>query len=256
MRLDGTNAEEGRPLLAEAAPPNLEVEPTMLDAARRAVELATMTRRLVATVREAYRESEAHREGPDLDLIVEWAAGARTALDVATGGGHVARRLREAGLKVVTTDPAPGMQPDVVCRGEELPFADGSFDVVACRVAAHHFADVRAAVREMARVAARTVLIVDNLFGGEALEEADACATRRTSATTRTRSGGRIFEAAGLRVEDVRCCEQARSSSSRGSTRAGCTGADAERVRELAADRIGDGWVTLDRIALKARSLK
>jgi succinyl-CoA synthetase beta subunit len=40
VRLDGTNAEEGRRLLAEAAPPNLHVEPTMLDAARRAVELS------------------------------------------------------------------------------------------------------------------------------------------------------------------------------------------------------------------------
>src|SRR5207244_5579027 len=40
VRLDGTNAEEGRRLLAEAAPPNLHVEPTMLEAARRAVQLA------------------------------------------------------------------------------------------------------------------------------------------------------------------------------------------------------------------------
>jgi succinyl-CoA synthetase beta subunit len=40
VRLDGTNADEGRRLLAEAAPPNLYVEPTMLDAARRAVELS------------------------------------------------------------------------------------------------------------------------------------------------------------------------------------------------------------------------
>jgi succinyl-CoA synthetase beta subunit len=40
VRLDGTNAEEGRRILAEAAPPNLHVEPTMLDAAKRAVELA------------------------------------------------------------------------------------------------------------------------------------------------------------------------------------------------------------------------
>ena len=40
VRLDGTNAEEGRRILAESAPPNLQVEPTMLDAARRAVELA------------------------------------------------------------------------------------------------------------------------------------------------------------------------------------------------------------------------
>jgi len=40
VRLDGTNAEEGRRLLADAAPPNLFTEPTMLDAARHAVELA------------------------------------------------------------------------------------------------------------------------------------------------------------------------------------------------------------------------
>jgi succinyl-CoA synthetase beta subunit len=40
VRLDGTNAEEARRLLAEAAPANLHVEPTMLEAAQRAVELA------------------------------------------------------------------------------------------------------------------------------------------------------------------------------------------------------------------------
>jgi succinyl-CoA synthetase beta subunit len=40
VRLDGTNAEEARALLAESGPANIHVEPTMLDAARRAVELA------------------------------------------------------------------------------------------------------------------------------------------------------------------------------------------------------------------------
>ena len=40
VRLDGTNAEEGRRLLADAAPRNLSVEPTMLDAARKVVELS------------------------------------------------------------------------------------------------------------------------------------------------------------------------------------------------------------------------
>ncbi len=38
---------------------------------------------------EAYRESEAHRQGRDLELFAEWAAG-MTVLDVASGGGHVA----------------------------------------------------------------------------------------------------------------------------------------------------------------------
>lgn len=40
VRLDGTNAEEGRALLRDSALPNVHVESTMLDGARRAVELA------------------------------------------------------------------------------------------------------------------------------------------------------------------------------------------------------------------------
>src|SRR5262245_35912786 len=122
---------------------------------------------------EAYRNAPEQREGEDLDLIVRWAEGCETALDVATGGGHVARRLRDAGLEVVSLDPAPAMKPDVVAPAESLPFGGGSFDVVACRVAAHHFEDVRAAVNEMARVARDLVLVSDNLFAGDAAEEAD-----------------------------------------------------------------------------------
>lgn len=40
VRLDGTNAPEGRQILAENTPENVYTEETMLDAARRAVELA------------------------------------------------------------------------------------------------------------------------------------------------------------------------------------------------------------------------
>jgi succinyl-CoA synthetase beta subunit len=40
VRLDGTNAEEGRAMLVDAAPTNLYVEETMLSAAERVVELA------------------------------------------------------------------------------------------------------------------------------------------------------------------------------------------------------------------------
>ena len=96
-----------------------------------------------------------------------------TVLDVATGGGHVARRLREAGAQVVTVDAAPGMEPDVIAPADHLPFADVSFDAVACRIAAHHFPDVLAAVREMARVARDRVVICDNTFTSESAEEAD-----------------------------------------------------------------------------------
>jgi SAM-dependent methyltransferase len=201
---------------------------------------------------ELYRQSDAHREGADLDLLVEWAAGARTALDVASGGGHVARRLREAGLEVVSCDPAPGMQPDVVCRAEHLPFADASFDVAACRVAAHHFEDVAAAVREMARVARDRVLVVDNLYLGEREERAD-----RLRDPTHVRNYTEdewlgFFDAAGLRVEDVDRSEK-RIELAPWLERAGCEGDEAASVRELLAHRSADGWLTLDRIAVKGR---
>jgi SAM-dependent methyltransferase len=201
---------------------------------------------------QAYRESEAHREGPDLDLVVEWSAGARTALDVATGGGHVARRLREAGLEVVSCDPAPGMQPDVICSAEDLPFADGSFDVVACRVAAHHFADPAAAVREMARVSADRVLVVDNLYLDEQAEEADRVRDPSHVRNYTEAEWRELFEVAGLAVAGVRFFDKPIAFEP-WLERAGCTGEEAERVRELLADRIRDGWVTLDRIALMGR---
>ncbi len=200
---------------------------------------------------QAYRDSEAHKQGRDLDLIVEWSTGFETALDVATGGGHVARRLREAGLKVVTTDAAPGMEPDVVSRSEELPFADSSFDVVVCRVAAHHFDDVALAVREMARVAGRRVLISDNLYGGEDLEAAEKL---RDPSHVRNYSEAEwrgYLEAAGARVDTVEAIRHPIELEP-WLTRAGCPPEDAERVRELVADRIEGSKVVLDRIVIKA----
>ena len=62
---------------------------------------------------------------------------------------RVMDQLHKAGIKVVTCDAAYGMHPDVICPAESLPFAEGSFDLVACRTAAHHFDDVETAVRAM-----------------------------------------------------------------------------------------------------------
>ena len=144
----------GSAILAEAAPrePARRADDARGGAARRG---AGGMSDVWIGARAGYVESDAHREGADLDQLVEWAQGSRTALDVATGGGHVARRLRDVGIEVVTTDQAPGMRPDVVSRPSISRSPTASFDVVACRTAAHHFDDVRAAVREMARVSAR-----------------------------------------------------------------------------------------------------
>jgi SAM-dependent methyltransferase len=200
---------------------------------------------------ELYRQSEAHREGEDLDLFVEWAEG-RTVLDVATGGGHVAKRMREAGHEVVTCDRAPGMQADVVCSAEDLPFADASFDIVTCRVAAHHFEDVPRAVGEMARVSRDLVLVADNLHLGETVEEAE-----KLRDPTHVRCYGEdewraFFEDAGLTVDDIQRFDK-RIELEPWLERAGCEGEDAQRVRELLAERIEDGRVLLTRIAFRGR---
>ena len=203
-----------------------------------------------STRSDAYRKSDAHREGADLELLAEWAAGLRTALDVATGGGHTARRLREAGLEVVTADPAPGMHPDVICRAEDMPFADGSFNVVVSRVAPHHFADVAAAVREMARVSAALVLVSDNLFVSEAGEEADRLRDPTHVRNSSEEEWRGLFAAAGLRVEEaVRLVHSVAFEP--WLERTGCVGDEAERVRELLADRIEDGRLPLPRIVLR-----
>jgi SAM-dependent methyltransferase len=200
---------------------------------------------------ELYRESDAHRLGRDLDLFAEWAEG-EDALDVATGGGHVANRLREAGLRTVTIDSAPGMKPDVVSRAEEIPFADGSFDVVACRIAFHHFQDPASALKEMARVTRSLVLVADNLFVGEAGEEADRLRDPTHVRNYSEEAWRRMFDEAGLDVEAFER-EDKRIDFQGWLDRSGTPPDDAARVRTLLADRIEDGKLRLDRGIFKGR---
>jgi len=203
---------------------------------------------------EAYRESPIHAAGEDLDLLVEWCEPGPgvTVLDVATGGGHVARRLREAGCTVVTVDPAPGMKPDVISTAESLPFDDGSFDVVTCRVAAHHFDDVLASVKEMARVARDRVVICDNTFVSESSEEADRVRDPSHVRNYAAAEWNSFFELAGLEVVDARLLERPLDIEP-WLERAGCPPADAPRVRELLGDRVVDGWMPLPTLVLKGR---
>jgi SAM-dependent methyltransferase len=200
---------------------------------------------------EAYRESDAHRRGRDLELFAEWAEG-ETGLDVATGGGHVARVLRDAGLEVVTIDPAPGMKPTVVSRAEEIPFADASFDVVACRVAAHHFQDPGGALTEMARVSRGLVLVSDNLYLGEDGEEADVLHDPTHVRNYSEDEWREMFETAGLEVEAFER-EDKRIDYQGWLDRAGTPEEDRARIGELLADRIDDGKLRLDRGIFKGR---
>ncbi len=201
---------------------------------------------------DAYRNAPEQREGADLDLIVQWAKGAGPALDVATGGGHVARRLREAGLEVVSSDPAPGMRPDVICRAEDLPFADGAFDLVVTRIAPHHFEDIAAALAEIARVSSRLVVVEDTLFVSEQVEEAEKLRDP-THVRSYTEQEWRSFlEAAGLEVEQVESFEK-RHPLEEWLDRSDTPADDRGRVKELLADQIeGDEYVDT-KLVLKAR---
>jgi ubiquinone/menaquinone biosynthesis C-methylase UbiE len=201
---------------------------------------------------EAYRNVPEQREGEDLDRIVEWAARAETALDVATGGGHVARRLREAGLRVVSADPAPGMQPDVICRAEDLPFADGVFDVVVTRIAPHHFDDVAAAVAELARVSGDLVIVEDTLYVSEQVEQAEKLRDPTHVRSYSEAEWRALLEAAGLEVEVVEQFEK-RHPLDEWMARAGTPATDAKRVKELLADLVEDGEYVDVKILLKAR---
>ena len=206
---------------------------------------------------EAYRNAPEQREGEDLDLIVHWAQqaqaeGSRTALDVATGGGHVARRLRDAGLQVVSADPAPGMQPDVICRAEDLPFADSAFDLVVSRIAPHHFEDVAAAVAEMARVANDLVVVEDTLYVSEEVEEAEKLRDPTHVRSYSEEEWRALLEGAGLVIERVEAFEKRHPLES-WLDRSATPDDDRPRVRELLADQIeGDEYVDT-KLVIKAR---
>jgi SAM-dependent methyltransferase len=205
---------------------------------------------------EAYRNSATHAAGDDLDALIELCnphEGVRV-LDVATGGGHVARRLRAQGAEVVTTDASPGMEPDVVARAEELPFEDGSFDVVVSRIAAHHFEDLGRAFGEMARVSNAVVVVEDMLYRTEEEQEAERIRDPSHVRSLDAEEWRELLRDAGLEIEQELFFSKEHDMDE-WLSRTGCEGAAAARVRELltpftSAD--GRSWSN-DYIVVKAR---
>jgi ubiquinone/menaquinone biosynthesis C-methylase UbiE len=129
----------------------------------------------------AYTTSRGHSDPSMLRRVVELANPRQTdrALDIATGAGHTALAIAPHVERVVAYDITPQMLDETArnaaSRGlsnvttrlgpaENLPFEDASFDIVTVRQAPHHYADVRRAIREMARVAKTSarVIVVDS----------------------------------------------------------------------------------------------
>lgn len=115
-----------------------------------------------------YRTSVPHASGPDLEMLLAWLdpKPAERALDVATGGGHVALALARTGADVDACDITPEMLTAAgallaendctatftVAEADALPFDDNTFDIVTCRIAAHHFPDAQDFFEEVVRV--------------------------------------------------------------------------------------------------------
>lgn len=125
--------------------------------------------RQYGAVGDAYVRSRGHAGGADLARLVEVLAPRpdERLLDVATGGGHVARVFAPHVVEVVASDLTPEMlaQAEAFLAGlglanvtfaladaEALPFPEASFDLVTCRIAPHHFPHPARFVCEAARV--------------------------------------------------------------------------------------------------------
>ncbi|MCK6576568.1 MAG: class I SAM-dependent methyltransferase [Anaerolineae bacterium] len=117
---------------------------------------------------QGYVFSNAHKDGGDLDEIVRLAEPQPgwVALDIATGGGHTALKLAPHVARMIASDYAPVMleaaQRFITGKGltnvdyvpadaENLPFRPETFDLITCRIAAHHFPDIFRFVQECAR---------------------------------------------------------------------------------------------------------
>jgi ubiquinone/menaquinone biosynthesis C-methylase UbiE len=118
---------------------------------------------------ESYVASFSHRAGNDLLRLIELGEldASQQALDIATGGGHIALAVAPHVGQVTVTDLTPRMLEKArefilqqgitnavfqVADAEQLPFADATFERVTCRIAAHHFPNIAQFVREVARV--------------------------------------------------------------------------------------------------------
>lgn len=93
----------------------------------------------------------------------------REVLDVGCGDGAFLRELAEAGVRCEGAEPDEARSAAVrgdgfivrVAHGEQLPYPDGAFDVVASAFSAHHMRDLAAFLAEACRVARRAVVVLD-----------------------------------------------------------------------------------------------
>jgi SAM-dependent methyltransferase len=183
----------------------------------------------------AYATSPVHAKGASLGRLVELVKPQRhwQALDIATGAGHTAAAFAPHVAHVIASDITEEMLDEArklaaakglgnmemaTADAEALPFADSRFDLVTCRIAAHHFPDVPRFVAEVRRVLkpCGTFALVDNISpdalstpGFSEAELGDAAVAYNAFEKLRDKSHGRclglaewcaVIAAAGLTV--------------------------------------------------------
>lgn len=126
-------------------------------------------RRQFGRVAAAYGASPIFAQGHDLALMIECAALSpeMTVLDIGCAAGHTAFAFAPHVREVIGVDLSPEMLVEAerqaaardltnlrfeVASATALPYADGQFDVVTCRLVAHHLLSLGPALAEMARV--------------------------------------------------------------------------------------------------------
>ena len=142
--------------------------------------LTSLVDRQFGSHARAYVTSAVHAKGEDLDALSAFAKSQKfhTALDMGTGGGHIAFTLAphvdsvtaydlsENMLAVVADEAKSRGLSNIITRPgpvEHMPFEDGTFDLAATRYSAHHWHDVPAALEEAHRVLkpGGTLVIID-----------------------------------------------------------------------------------------------
>ncbi|MBO0741618.1 MAG: class I SAM-dependent methyltransferase [Hyphomicrobiaceae bacterium] len=151
----------------------------------------------------AYVASTVHAKGASLSRLVELVAPQPTwaALDVATGAGHTAAVFAPHVAHVIASDLTSEMLEQAAklakskgianmetarADAEALPFADGQFDLVTCRIAPHHFPDIAAFAAGVWRVlkAGGTFALVDNIAPDDLSTPGFSAAELREAALT------------------------------------------------------------------------
>lgn len=191
------------------------------------MDIKSLSQERFSRFADSYVTSDTHAKGQELDRLVEIARPRPdwVVLDLATGGGHTALRFAPHVARVVATDVSPGMIRAArsfasergvgniaygLADAQDLPFEDGAFDLVTCRIAPHHFEDPPRFVHEGARVLkdGGLLLVQDHLVPEDdgAARYVNAFERLRDPSHNRAYSRSEwigLFVAAGLQVEAV-----------------------------------------------------